>query len=66
MPKLTMPWIQGLYGLAASSTEDDVCAKLEETLTQARNAQAHGAKLEADLSAVTTRAAQAEAGCEQP
>lgn len=61
MAKLTMPWIQGLYGLAASSTEDDVCAKLEETLTQARNAQAHGAKLEADLSAVTTRAAQAEA-----
>ena len=61
MPKLTMPWIQGLYGLAASSTEDDVCAKLEETLTQARNAQAHGAKLEADLSDANVRVAQAEA-----
>jgi hypothetical protein len=59
--RLTLAFLAGLLAMKADSSEDAVADALEKTLPAAREAQAHAAKLEADLTAANVRVAQAEA-----
>lgn len=59
--RLTLAFLAGLMAMKADSSEDAVADALEKTLPAAREAQAHAAKLEADLTAANVRVAQAEA-----
>ncbi len=58
--RLTLPFLAGLMGMSATSTEDQLADALDAALSGGREAKAHAAKLEADITALNARVAQAE------
>lgn len=56
--RLTLAFLAGMLAMKADSTEDQIADELERALPAARQAQAHAAKLETDLSAANVRVTQ--------
>lgn len=60
MARLSLTYLAGIFALGAGATEDEVADTLEAELKAGKEARSHGAKLEADILALSASVQQAE------